>query len=141
MAKERDVADQPTCGQGLAHNASVPANLAKVAARLAGNLDVHMTALDRDDPAAAQEHAVYANVAGHLRAGAGELEAAAAAMAAARDLPMGRHDMAVMTSPAVLEAFERYVAAEDDLRALLEARRAPNAQMLGMIKGAVEARG
>jgi hypothetical protein len=58
-------------------------------------------------------------------------------MAAASDLPTGAHDLAVMTSPGVLDAFERYVPAEDELRRLLEARRDDNHQMLMAIRAAV----
>ena len=47
------MSEQQTCGEGMADNAVVPGALAGVAGRLAGNLEVHMRALDRDDPAAA----------------------------------------------------------------------------------------
>jgi hypothetical protein len=60
-------------------------------------------------------------------------------MAAAAGLPMGAHDMAAMTSADVLDAFERHVAAEDDLRELLEGRREDNAQTLAMMRAAVGA--
>ena len=131
------MADEPTCGKGLAHNAAVPSALAAVAGRLAGNLDVHMTALDRADDAAEREHAVYESVAQWLRSACAALEAAADEMTAARDLPMGRHDMAAMTRPAVLDAFERYVEGEDALRALLEERGAANRQMLAAMRQAI----
>src|SRR3954466_6971463 len=111
--------EQQTCGKGLADNAVVAGALGGVAGRLAGNLEVHMRALDRDDPAAAPGHDVYERVARGRGGAATGLEDAAAEMAGARELPMGRHDMAALTSPDVLDAFERYVAAEDELRALL----------------------
>jgi hypothetical protein len=134
--------DQPTtCGQGLAHNAIVPTLLAEVAARLAANLEVHATALDLDDPASAREHAVYQEVAEGLRDGAADLEAAGATMLGAQGLAMGRHDMGVMTSPPVLDAFARYVAATSELRTLLAARAAADAAMLAQIENAVEANG
>jgi hypothetical protein len=129
---------QPTtCGQGLAHNAVVPTLMAEVAARLAANLEVHATALDLDDPASAREHAVYQEVAESLRDGAADLEAAGATMLGAREMPMGRHDMAVMTSAPVLDAFERYVAAATELRTLLQARADTDAAMLAQIRAAV----
>ena len=131
------MADEQTCGKGLADNAVVPGALAGVAGRLAGNLEVHMRALDRDDPAAAREHEVYERVARGLRAAAADLQAAASEMAAARELPMGRHDTDAMTSPDVLDAYERYVAAEDELHALLGARRAAHARMLGGMRQAI----
>jgi hypothetical protein len=88
-----DVAEPTTCGQGLAQNEVVPAALAGVAAGLARNLEVHMRALDREDPVAAQEHAVYERVARSLLGAAAELQDAANEMAAASDLPMGAHDI------------------------------------------------
>jgi len=131
------VSEQQTCGEGMADNAVVPGALAGVAGRLAGNLEVHMRALDRDDPAAAREHDVYERVARGLRSAATGLQDAAAQMAAARELPMGRHDIAAMTSPDVLDAFERYVEAEDELRALLDARREALTQMLAGMREAI----
>jgi hypothetical protein len=134
------VADEQTCGKGMAQNSVVPAALAEVTGRLAGNLEVHMRALDRDDAAAAQEHAVYERVARGLRGAAADLRAASEEMAAARDLPMGRHDMDAMTSPDVLEAFERSVAAEDALHALLGERRAWREAMLAAMREAIGGR-
>jgi hypothetical protein len=127
-----------TCGQGLAHNADVPARLAATAAELARNLELHVGALGHDD-AAAQERAVYERVARRLRSAAADLRAAADEMAAARDLPMGAHDLRVLISADGLDAFEHYVAAGDDLRTLLEARREDDAQMLAAIRAAVGA--
>jgi hypothetical protein len=131
------VAEQQTCGAGLAENAVVPEALGGVASRLARNLEVHMRALDRDDPAAAQEHAVYERVARSLRSAAGDLQAAATEMASARELPMGRHDMEAMRSPDVLDAFERYAGAEDELHALLGARREALEAMLATMREAI----
>ena len=96
-----------------------------------------MRALDRDDPAAAREHDVYERVARSLRSAAADLQAAASEMAAARELPMGRHDMDAMRSPDVLEAYERFVGAEDELHALLGARRAAHEHMLTRMRDAI----
>jgi hypothetical protein len=120
-------------------NAVVPSALAVVAAGMAQNLEVHTRALDPDDPTGGQEQAAYERIARSLRSAATDLRAAAAEMDAAVDLPMGAHDMATMATTDVLDAFERYVAAEEDLRRLLEARRADNEQMLTMIRAAVDA--
>jgi hypothetical protein len=136
-----DVADQPTCGQGLAHNSTVPATLAELTAALAANLEEHVPALDLEDPAARAEHEVYERVARRLRAGAEELGAAAREMAGARDLPMGRHDMRAMTGPENLQAFERYVGVEEELLALLDARREQDRGMLAAMREAIAAAG
>ena len=132
-----DQGDQHTCGRGIAASAVVPSALAEVAAGLAQNLEVHTRALDPDDPAAGQERGAYERIARSLRSAATDLQAAAAEMDAAVDLPMGAHDMAAMTTPEVLDAFERYAAAEEGLRRLLEAQRADNEEMLTMIRAAV----
>jgi hypothetical protein len=131
------VDDQHTCGRGIAASAVVPSALAEVAAGLAQNLEVHTRALDPDDPAAGQERGAYERIARSLRSAATDLQAAAAEMDAAVDLPMGAHDMAAMATTDVLDAFERHVAAEEDLFRLLEARRADNEQMLTTIRAEV----
>lgn len=129
--------EQDTCGRGLAQSAVVPAALAAVASGMAQNLEVHVRALDPSDAAAAQEQGVYERVAHRLRSAAADLQVAAAEMASAVDLPMGAHDMAAMTTTDALGAFEGYVAAEDDLRGLLDARREDNEQMLTAIRAEV----
>jgi hypothetical protein len=135
--EEETVEEQPTCGHGLAQNTVVPAALAAVAAGLAQNLEVHTRALDPDDAAAVQERSVYESVACSLRSAAAELRAAAEEMVSAVHLPMGAHDMAAITTIDVLDAFESYVAAEDDLCRLIDARREENAQMLTAIRAEV----
>jgi hypothetical protein len=132
------VDEEPTCGRGLAATAGLPSALAAVAAGIARNLEVHTRALDPADPAATQEQHVYECVVRSLRGAVLGLETAAEEMAAAVGLPMGAHDMAAMTTPDVLDAFARLVAAEDDLRRLLEERRAENEQMIAMIRSEVE---
>ena len=126
--------EQPSCGSGLAQNSVVPAALAAVTVSLAQNLEVHARALEPGDAAAAQEQGVYERVARSLRSAATDLQAAAAEMASAVDLPMGAHDMAAMTTTDVLAAFKNYVAAEDNLRRLLEGRREENELMLTAIR-------
>jgi hypothetical protein len=54
-------------------------------------------------------------------------------MRAAHDLPMGRHDMNLMTTPAELTAFEAFVAAEQELLSLLQARVDHDRAMLEVI--------
>jgi hypothetical protein len=131
------VDEEPTCGRGLAQTTVVPAGLAAVAAGLAQNLEVHLRALDLGDAAAVQERAVYERTAHSLRSASASLRAAAAEMASAVDLPMGAHDLAAITTPDVLDAFQRYVGAEDELRRLLDERHADNEQMLTAIRAEI----
>lgn len=126
--------EEASCGRGLAQAADVPANLAAVAAGLAQNLEVHAHALLLGDDAAAQERGTYERISRNLRSASAHLTAAATEMASAGDLPVAAHDTAAMTNSDVLDAFERFVAAEDELRRLLDARHVYNEQMLTAIR-------
>ena len=112
--------DEQTCGQGLAEHSVLPAQLAEVTEAMADNLMAHMQALELDDEAARQEHAVYLRLAEENRQLAARLRAVAGEMAAARDLPMGRHDQQTLTSPEVGQAFHRFIAAKQELLVLLQ---------------------
>jgi hypothetical protein len=114
------MAEQPTCGQGVAENAVLPAKFAEVIEALADNLQVHMTALELDDEPAREEHAVYLRLTEEHRQTAARLRSVGREMAAARDLPMGRHDQQALTSPEVAEAFQRFVKAKQELLVLLQ---------------------
>jgi hypothetical protein len=124
--------EEQTCGQGLAENSVLPAQLAEVTEAMADNLQVHMQALELDDPAARQEHAVYLRLVEEQRQAAGRLRAVAGEMAAARDLPMGRHDAQTMTSPEVTHAFQHLVRAKQELLALLQRTADQDRRMLAM---------
>ena len=51
--------DQPTCGTGLAENATLPAALGELLGDMARVLDVHRQALDKTDPNTAPEFEAY----------------------------------------------------------------------------------
>jgi hypothetical protein len=127
--------DEQTCGQGLAEYSVLPAQLAEVTEAMAGNLVAHMQALELDDEAARQEHAVYLRLAEEQRQAAARLRAVAGEMAAARDLPMGRHDTQTMTSPEVAEAFQRFVKAKQELLALLQRMAEQDQRLLAQMQG------
>jgi hypothetical protein len=115
--------DQPTCGKGLAANAVLPTKLAELMAAQAEVLERHTRALDLADVAAKEELDAYTELARAHRGVAGELASLAEAMTRYRDLPMGRHDMSVMTDPdGQAQAFRRFVALERDFLALLHAK-------------------
>jgi hypothetical protein len=134
-----------TCGQGVADNAVLPALLAEVTEAMASNLQVHMAALELDDEPARQEHAVYLRLTEEHRQASARLRAISQEMAAARDLPMGRHDQQAMSSPEVAEAFQRLVRAKQELLALLqrmvEQDQGMLAEMGGPGDGGLAARG
>ena len=113
---------QPTCGQGLAHHAALPARLAEVFDAIAENLETHLTSLDPAEKHSRPELDAYVALATEHREIESRLRALAVQMEGYRDLPMAAHDMAVMTSPRTAEAFERLVQQEEALAELLEDR-------------------
>jgi hypothetical protein len=114
--------DQPTCGKGIAAGAALPAKLAELMAARADVLERHTKALDLTDPSSRAELDAYNRLVKAHRDAAGQLGSLAEEMAARRDLPMGRHDAAVMADPnGQMEAFRRFVTAERELTALLRA--------------------
>ena len=127
--------DQQTCGRGLAEHSALPARLAEVTEAMASNLQVHMQALELDDEPAREEHAVYLRLAEEQRQAAARLRAVANEMAAARDLPMGRHDAQTMSSPEVGDAFLRFVKAKQELLDLLQGMVEEDRRMLAEMRG------
>jgi hypothetical protein len=130
------LADQQTCGKGLAEHSLLPARFGDLVAAVAENLEAHMPALDLDDDDSKREHEVYGRLVERHRALAEGLRAVGEEMAAQRDLPMGRHDEQAMSSPRVREAFERFVDAERGLLELLEQRMELDRQMLERMRAA-----
>jgi hypothetical protein len=115
--------DRPTCGEGLAANVVLPAKLAELMAAQAEVLKRHTQALDLTDATAQRELDAYTRLERAHRGVASELASLAEEMASYRNLPMGRHDMTVMTDPkGQMEAFQRFVAVERELLALLQAK-------------------
>ena len=127
--------EEHTCGQGLAENSVLPAQLAEVTEAMADNLMAHMQALELDDEPARQEHAVYLCLCEEQRQAAARLRAVAGEMAAARELPMGRHDAQTMTSPEVAHAFQRFVKAKQELLALLQRTAEQDQRLLAQMQG------
>ena len=123
--------DRPTCGEGLAANAVLPAKLAELMAAQAEVLKRHTRALDPIDATAQKELDAYAKLERAHRDVASELADLAEEMAGYRNLPMGRHDMRVMTDPkGQMEAFRRFVAVEQELVALLQAKLEAEGELL-----------
>lgn len=130
------MAEHPTCGQGLAWNAPLIAKLGALTNAMADNLEVHMRALDPGDESSRREHAIYRRLAESQRRAAAGLASIANEMAAAEDLPMGRHDMDAMTAPAVGQAFLGFVTAERDLLSLIQSRLEQDHRMLDQMRAA-----
>jgi hypothetical protein len=123
--------DRPTCGEGLAANAVLPAKLAELMAAQAEVLERHTRALDPTDAAAQKELDAYTKLERAHRDVASELADLAEEMAGYRELPMGRHDMRVMSDPkGQMEAFRRLVAVERELLALLQTKLEAEGELL-----------
>ena len=115
--------DWPTCGEGLAANAVLPAKLAELMSAQAEVLKRHTQALDLTDATTQKELNAYTRLERAHRGVASELASLAEEMASYRNLPMGWHDMTVMTDPkGQMEAFQRFVAVERELLVLLQAK-------------------
>ena len=123
--------DRPTCGEGLAANAILPAKLAELMIAQAEVLKRHTQALDLTDAIAQKELDAYTKLERAHRDVAGELADLAEEMAGYRNLPMGRHDVRVMTDPkGQMEAFGRFVTVERDLLALLQSKLEADGELL-----------
>jgi ABC-type glycerol-3-phosphate transport system substrate-binding protein len=92
--------DTPTCGTGLAANAVLPAKLGDLLGATAEVLERHSAALDRTEPAGRAELEAYTALVRAHRAIARDLAGLAQQMAGYRDLPVARHDEAVLADPA-----------------------------------------
>ena len=112
--------DQPTCGKGLAENSVLPAQVGKLIAAMAENLEAHMKALDLADKNSAAEFAAYDKLVKELKQAALELHITANQMAGYRDLPMGRHVDQEMMHPRVHDSFERFLREKRELLSLLQ---------------------
>ena len=108
-----------TCGKGLAEHATLPERLAALLSAMADNLRVHQATLDLRDPAAQREHDVYVNLEEQYRGIVTQLEAVAQRMAAARNLPMGRHLPDKLADQSLFDAFANFVRTEEELLDLL----------------------
>ena len=98
--------EQPTCGKGLAENATLPAAVAELMD--ATVLEAHVGTLDPADASARREEDAYRGLVDEHRTIARALRAAAARLTGYRDLPMGRHDPAAMAAPSRMRTFETF---------------------------------
>ena len=115
------MADEQTCGKGLAEHSALPAKLAELIGSVADNLEIHMRALDPSDSNAMKERDAYASLTRQHRQIASLLRGTAAEMAGYCDLPMGRHDEAAMSSPKLIATFEQLVSIRRETVELLQA--------------------
>jgi hypothetical protein len=130
------MAEQPTCGQGLAANSLLRTKLGELVGSTAGVLEIHMASLDPGDEATEPERRAYQRLAEEHREIGTRLLVLGEEMAGYRDLPMGRHDFRVMASPPAVEAFGRFVEAGRELLAMLQQRVKQDERMLAQMRAA-----
>ena len=129
-----DTAEQPTCGKGLAENSVLPWTVGNVISGMAENLAEHMKALDLGDANSKAEYHAYERLVGQLRQAAAALHVTASEMSGYRELPMGRHDMSVMTRPAIRETFEKFLHSKQELSTLLQRTAERDSQLLEIMR-------
>jgi len=127
--------NQQTCGKGLAENSALPAKLGDLTDSVAEILEIHMESLDVQDENSRKELEAYRELANAHRRIAAELRETASRMAGYRDLPMGRHDTSVMSSPRAVQAFEKFVNVEEELLSMLQKRVEADEKVLAEMRG------
>jgi uncharacterized protein YndB with AHSA1/START domain len=108
----------PSCGEGLAQHASVPAKIAPLLAALADTLELHRALLDPVTAQAREEDEAYRELASRYRELAQGVADAATRMADCRDLAPCPHDTSAF-GPQHLAAFQRFVKAQRQLLAIV----------------------
>lgn len=121
---------QWTCGKGLAEQARVPTQMAEFLEVLAENLEAHVPTIDTTDAAGRAEREAYVALSAEYAALAARLARTAERMRGYRDLPAARHHEESLADPGLLEAFERFVAREQQLVDLLAASVERDGEML-----------
>jgi uncharacterized protein YndB with AHSA1/START domain len=133
VASELLVAEEPTCGIGIAQHAAIPARIAVMFEGLAETLALHRTMLVLDDPNARKEDEVYRELSASWTRIADLVKSAAAMMSAQRDLPMGAHDQSKW-GDGHLRAFENFVTGQSQLLSRLRVAADRDERMLASMK-------
>jgi hypothetical protein len=114
----------------------MPNHMAALAEAMSGLFSVHMGALDASEEAGKAEFDAYRSLADGYAAVAARLRAIATEAEGYASLAPASHDMAFMTGPEPLSAFEDVVAARRGLRTLLEQAAASEEAMLAQMRTA-----
>jgi hypothetical protein len=129
------MADEPTCGRGLAEHSVVPRKLSDLLASLVENLETHLPTLDSDDPNAALERDAYTSLIAEFRTLGSGLRSVADEMAGYRDLPMARHVASALAAPEIMTAFRNLVQVEREVLDALGRAFEQDRQILEMFEG------
>ncbi len=114
------MSEEQTCGKGLAARSALPLKIADLMNGMAEILGFHQKPIDSSDANGRAELATYVRLEGHFRTIAKLLRSTGDEMAAARDLPMARHDVTLLGSPENRAIFERFIRMEGELVTLLQ---------------------
>ena len=129
------MAEEPTCGQGLAQHAELPMLVGDLMGAVADNLGAHLPGRVASDEDSQHEKRVYENLMTRHREAAAMLRAIGAEMAGHREMPMGDHDLRALSSGDAVNALDGMIRVESQLisrvqqqltehRAILDAIRA-----------------
>jgi hypothetical protein len=124
------MANEWTCGKGLAAHAGLPLATGKMVSSLAGMLDNHARAIDLTYADGRGEYVAYASLVAQLKVIAASLGSLGDEMAGYESLPMAPHDMDVLASPELDTAFRALIEAEKALLNVLTATVEEHEQML-----------
>ena len=129
------MAEEQTCGKGVAANAVTPASMGRVLEATAAVLENHIRALSADDPNGRLEIEAYERLVREHRAAANGLATLAEIMRSYRDLPPAPHDMAPLMDAAPVETLVALVEAQRDLGELMQQRVTEYGAMLKQMRG------
>ncbi|MGE3798157.1 MAG: hypothetical protein AB7G88_09960 [Thermomicrobiales bacterium] len=114
------MAEEWTCGKGLAAHSVLPLAMGRLMSAMATMLDRHTLSLDPGQQEGREEFAAYAELVARHALLASELETLANRMEGYEALPMAEHDMETLTSSELDDAFRAVVQAEEDLLGTLQ---------------------
>ena len=129
------MAEEQTCGKGVAANAVTPASMGRVLEATAAVLENHIRALSADDPNGRLEIEAYERLVREHRAAANGLATLAEIMRSYRDLPPAPHDMTKLMDAASVEVLAVLVEAQWDLGELMQQRVTEYGAMLKQMRG------
>lgn len=124
------MADDWTCGKGLAENAALPEAMSTFFNALAAVLDLHTRSLDLSDSSGRAEYGAYHRTVVQQRVIASSLATLSREMAGYLDLPMAEHDLKVLSGSESTAAFQALVEAEKALLTRLSEAVEEHQQML-----------
>ena len=129
------MAEEQTCGKGVAANAVTPEHMGRLLEATAAVLENHIRALSADDPNGRLEIEAYERLVREHRAAANGLATLAEIMRSYRDLPPAPHDMAPLMDAASVETLAALVEAQRDLGELMQQRVTEYGAMLKQMRG------